>query len=72
MTPPYEHPGANVAFWTLFGFFALGEFAIGFRSRFKERHASEGWSLLAAIALASRDVGSIVPPGGRSSASGVC
>jgi protein-S-isoprenylcysteine O-methyltransferase Ste14 len=72
MMPPYERPGANVAFWTLFGFFALGEFAIRFRSRLnKSGTRAEGWSLLvviaavvggmlAGIALASRDVGSIV------------
>lgn len=72
MMPPYEHPGANVAFWTLFGLFALGEFAIRFRSRFnKSGTRAELWSLLVVIAavvgamlagivLADRDVGSIV------------
>jgi hypothetical protein len=70
--PPYEHPGANIAFWTLFGLFALGEFAIRFRSRFdRSGTRAERWSLLvviaavvggmlAGIALANRDVGSIV------------
>jgi hypothetical protein len=72
MAPPYEHPGADIAFWTLFGLFALGEFAIRFRSRFNRSGTrAERWSLLvviaavvggmlAGIALANRDVGSIV------------
>jgi hypothetical protein len=34
MTLPYKQPGANVAFWTLFGVFALGEYAMRFRRRF--------------------------------------
>ena len=70
--PPHEHPGANIAFWTLFGLFALGEFAIRFRSRLNRSGTrAERWSLLvviaavvgammAGIALANRDVGSIV------------
>lgn len=72
MMPPHEHPGANIAFWTLFGLFALGEFAIRFRSRLNRSGTrAERWSLLvviaavvgammAGIALANRDVGSIV------------
>jgi protein-S-isoprenylcysteine O-methyltransferase Ste14 len=72
MTPPYEQPGANIAFWTLFGLFALGEFAMRLRSRFNRSGTrAERWSLLvvvaavvggmlSGIALASRDVGSIV------------
>jgi protein-S-isoprenylcysteine O-methyltransferase Ste14 len=72
MTPPYEDPGATIAFWTLFGLFALGEYAIRFRSRFNRSGTrAERWSLLvvvaavvsgmlAGIGLANRDVGSIV------------
>ena len=32
MTLPHDQPGANVAFWTLFGVFALGEYVMRFRS----------------------------------------
>jgi protein-S-isoprenylcysteine O-methyltransferase Ste14 len=71
MVPPYEHPGANVAFWTLFGLFALGEYAMRFRSRSNRSGTrAERWSLLVVVAaviggmlggieLANRDVGSI-------------
>jgi protein-S-isoprenylcysteine O-methyltransferase Ste14 len=51
MTPPYEQPGANIAFWTLFGLFALGEYALRFRSRFnKSGTRTERWSLLVVVA----------------------
>jgi protein-S-isoprenylcysteine O-methyltransferase Ste14 len=72
MMPPYEHPGANVAFWTLFGLFALGEYAMRFRSHLNRSGIrAEWWSLLVVLAaviggmlggieLANRDVGSIV------------
>jgi protein-S-isoprenylcysteine O-methyltransferase Ste14 len=71
MLPPYQQPGANVAFWTLFGLFALGEYAMRFRSRFNRSGTrTERWSLLVVIAaviggmlggieLANRNVGSI-------------
>ena len=71
MTLPYEQPGANVAFWTLFGLFALGEYAMRFRSRFNRSGTrTERWSLLVVVAaviggmlggieLANRNVGSI-------------
>jgi protein-S-isoprenylcysteine O-methyltransferase Ste14 len=71
MLPPYQQPGANVAFWTLFGLFALGEYAMRFRSRFNRTGTrTERWSLLVVIAaviggmlggieLANRNVGSI-------------
>jgi hypothetical protein len=70
MLPPYQQPGANVAFWTLFGLFALGEYAMRFRSRFNRSGTrTERWSLLVVIAaviggmlggieLANRNVGS--------------
>jgi protein-S-isoprenylcysteine O-methyltransferase Ste14 len=71
MLPPYQQPGANVAFWTLFGLFALGEYAMRFRSRFNRSGTrTERWSLLVVVAaviggmlggieLANRNVGSI-------------
>jgi protein-S-isoprenylcysteine O-methyltransferase Ste14 len=42
VTPPYEQPGANVAFWTLFGLFALGEYVMRFRSSRVKRGRSTG------------------------------
>jgi protein-S-isoprenylcysteine O-methyltransferase Ste14 len=51
VTPPYEQPGANVAFWTLFGLFMLGEFVSRLRSRFNRRgRRTERWSLLVVVA----------------------
>jgi protein-S-isoprenylcysteine O-methyltransferase Ste14 len=45
-TPPYEQPGANIAFWVLFGLFALGEYAMRFRSHFnKSGTRNERWTL---------------------------
>jgi protein-S-isoprenylcysteine O-methyltransferase Ste14 len=53
VTPPYEQPGANLAFWALFGLFAAGEYAIRFRSGFnKGGRRAERWSLLVVIAAA--------------------
>jgi len=71
MVPPYKQPGANVAFWTLFGLFALGEYAMRFRSHFnRSGRRAERWSLLVVLAaviggmlggieLANRKVGLI-------------
>jgi protein-S-isoprenylcysteine O-methyltransferase Ste14 len=71
VTPPYEQPGANIAFWTLFGLFALGEYVVRFRSRFNRSGTrAERWSLpvvvasvvggmLAAIELANWNGGAI-------------
>lgn len=51
VTPPYEQSGANIAFWTLFGLFALGEYAMRFRSRFnRDGKRAERWSLLVVVA----------------------
>jgi protein-S-isoprenylcysteine O-methyltransferase Ste14 len=51
VTPPYEQPGANIAFWTLFGLFMLGEYASRFRSRFNRGgRRAERWSLLVVVA----------------------
>jgi protein-S-isoprenylcysteine O-methyltransferase Ste14 len=48
--PPYEQPGANVAFWTLLGLFVLGEYVMRFRSRFhREGKRVERWSLLVVV-----------------------
>jgi protein-S-isoprenylcysteine O-methyltransferase Ste14 len=50
VTPPYEQPGANIAFWTLFGLFALGEYAVRFRSRFNRSGTrAERWSQLVVV-----------------------
>lgn len=51
MTPPYEQSGANIAFWTVFGLFAVGEYAMRFRSRFNRGgKRAERWSLLVVVA----------------------
>ncbi len=51
MTPPYEQPGANIAFWTLFGLFVLGEYAARFRSRFNRSGTrAERWSFVVVVA----------------------
>ena len=51
MTPPYEQSGANIAFWTLFGLFAVGEYVMRFRSRFNRGgKRAERWSLLVVVA----------------------
>jgi hypothetical protein len=53
VTPPYDQPGANIAFWALFGLFAVGEYAIRFRSGFNRGgKRAERWSLLVVIAAA--------------------
>jgi protein-S-isoprenylcysteine O-methyltransferase Ste14 len=53
VTPPYEQPGANIAFWALFGLFAVGEYVVRFRSAFnKGGKRAERWSLLVVIAAA--------------------
>jgi hypothetical protein len=36
---PHEQSGANIAFWTLFGLIALGEYAMRFRSHFNRTGA---------------------------------
>jgi protein-S-isoprenylcysteine O-methyltransferase Ste14 len=51
VTPPYEQSGANIAFWTVFGLFAVGEYAMRFRSRFNRGgKRAERWSLLVVVA----------------------
>jgi protein-S-isoprenylcysteine O-methyltransferase Ste14 len=50
VTPPYEQSGANIAFWALFGLFAVGEYAMRFRSGFNRGgKRAERWSLLVVI-----------------------
>lgn len=47
MTSPYQHAGAGVVFWAVFGAFALGEYAARFRSRRNRRgRPAERWSLV--------------------------
>lgn len=53
--PPYDQPGSNIAFWTIFGLFALGEYVVQFRSiRGLIRHdrgaRAERWSLAVVLA----------------------
>lgn len=51
MTPPYEQPGWNLAVWTLVAVFAVGEYAMRFRSRFsKGGRRVESWTLLVVVA----------------------
>jgi protein-S-isoprenylcysteine O-methyltransferase Ste14 len=51
VTPPYEQPGANVAFWTLFGLFVLSEYVMRFRTRLHRKGKRvERWSLLVVVA----------------------
>jgi protein-S-isoprenylcysteine O-methyltransferase Ste14 len=52
--PPYDQSGSDIAFWTIFGLFALGEYAMQFRSiRSVIRHGRgttvERWSLAAVL-----------------------
>ena len=50
MTPPYQQPGANIAFWTVFGLFALGEYAVRLRSRRnRDGRPVERWSLVVVV-----------------------
>jgi protein-S-isoprenylcysteine O-methyltransferase Ste14 len=49
-TPPYQQPGADVAFWTLLGLFILGENAMRFRSRRNRGgRRAERWSLVVVV-----------------------
>jgi protein-S-isoprenylcysteine O-methyltransferase Ste14 len=53
--PPYEQPGSDVAFWVLFGLFALGEYVMQARSarnwlRKRSGARAERWSLLVVLA----------------------
>jgi protein-S-isoprenylcysteine O-methyltransferase Ste14 len=51
VTPPYEQSGAKIAFWTLLGLFAVGEYAMRFRSRFNRGgKRAERWSLVVVVA----------------------
>lgn len=52
--PPYEHAGPQVAFWTLLGLFALGEYIMQARSvrdwlRGRSGARAERWSLLVVL-----------------------
>lgn len=55
MTPPYEQSGANIAFWTLFGLFAVGDYLVVFFVGV--RLAVSNWASLIVLAL--------VPTAGR-------
>ena len=51
MTPPYEQPGWSIAVWALVAVFAVGEYAMRFRSRFnKGGRRVERWTLLVVVA----------------------
>lgn len=52
--PPYDQPGPDVAFWTLFGLFAVGEYVMQARSvrtwiRKRSGTRVERWSLLVVL-----------------------
>jgi protein-S-isoprenylcysteine O-methyltransferase Ste14 len=48
--PPYQQPGANVAFWSLFGLFVLSEYAMRVRTRHNRTgKPAERWSLLVVV-----------------------
>lgn len=50
MTPPYEQHGANFAFWTIFGAFVLGEYAMRVRNRLRRSGTrTEWWSLVVVV-----------------------
>lgn len=50
MTPPWEQHGANVAFWTLFAVFAVGEYALRIRGgRHRGSKTVERWSLAVVV-----------------------
>jgi protein-S-isoprenylcysteine O-methyltransferase Ste14 len=50
VAPPHEQPGANIAFWVLFGLFALGEYAMRVRSRLNRSGTrAERWSLVVVV-----------------------
>jgi protein-S-isoprenylcysteine O-methyltransferase Ste14 len=47
---PHDQPGANTAFWVLFGLFALGEYAMRVRSRLNRSGTrAERWSLVVVV-----------------------
>jgi protein-S-isoprenylcysteine O-methyltransferase Ste14 len=51
VTPPHEQSGANIASWTLIGLFAVGEYAMRFRSGiYKGGVRAERWSLPIVVA----------------------
>lgn len=48
--PPYQQTGPNIAFWILFGLFALGEYAMRIRSGLNRSGSrAERWSLLIVV-----------------------
>jgi protein-S-isoprenylcysteine O-methyltransferase Ste14 len=48
--PPYQQPGANVAFWVLFALFAVGEYVMRVRSRLNRSGTrAERWSLAVVV-----------------------
>jgi len=53
MTPPWEQHGANVAFWTLFAVFALGEYALRVRGGIRRGGRTvERWTLAVVMVTA--------------------
>ncbi|MHB1837496.1 MAG: methyltransferase family protein [Solirubrobacteraceae bacterium] len=54
MAAPYQHSGADVVFWVMLGLFALGEYAMQFRSlgaliRGRSGRLAERWSLVVVL-----------------------
>ena len=51
MTPPWQQHGPNVAFWTLFAVFAVGEYALRIRGGLRKGgRRVERWSLAVVVA----------------------
>jgi hypothetical protein len=58
VTPPYQQPGANIAFGALFVLFLLGEQAIRVRSRANRGgRRAERWSLFVVVACIAAAIG---------------
>jgi protein-S-isoprenylcysteine O-methyltransferase Ste14 len=58
LKPPYQQPGANVAFWAIFLSFVFGEYAVRLRSRRnRPGRPAERWSLLVVVACAGGGIG---------------
>ena len=58
VSPPYQQPGADIAFWALFALFLVGEQAIRWRSRANRGgRRAERWSFAVVIACVAAAIG---------------